>query len=97
MAFRAKVVEEEETKRRVEEEVACRLEQELERRSEEIESEVERRVAAAKLEMEVEKVIGHFCEIEVKEQQSCFYYFLNAGGDAQGGGEYEMQAPARRD
>ena len=76
MAFRAKVVEEEETKRRVEEEVACRLEQELERRSEEIESEVERRVAAAKLEMEVEKVIGHFCEIEVKEQQSCFYYFF---------------------
>ena len=54
MAFRAKVVEEEEMKRRVEEEVACRLEQELERRSEEIESEVEKRVAAAKLEMEVE-------------------------------------------
>merc|ERR1711974_413408 len=52
MAFRAKVVEEEETRRRVEEGVACRLEQELERRSEEIESEVERRVAAAKLEME---------------------------------------------
>jgi len=36
-----------------EEGVACRLEQELEKRSEEIEGEVERRVAAAKLEMEV--------------------------------------------
>ena len=53
MAFRAKVVEEEEARRRVEEGVACRLEQELEKRSEEIEGEVERRVAAAKLEMEV--------------------------------------------
>ena len=40
-------------RKRVEEEVACRVEQELERRREEIEDEVERRVAAAKLEMEV--------------------------------------------
>ena len=53
MAFRAKVVEEEEARKRVEEGVADRLEEELERRREEIESEVERRVAAAKLEMEV--------------------------------------------
>ena len=53
MVFRAKVVEEEEARKRVEEEVACRVEQELERRREEIEDEVERRVAAAKLEMEV--------------------------------------------
>ena len=53
MAFRAKVVEEEEARKRVEEGVADRLEEELERRREEIESEVERRVAAAKLVMEV--------------------------------------------
>ena len=53
MAFRAKVVEEEEARKRVEEGVADRLEEELERRREEIENEVERRVAAAKLEMEV--------------------------------------------
>ena len=56
MAFRAKVVEEEEARKRVEEGVADRLEEELERRREEIESEVERRVAAAKLEMEVDVV-----------------------------------------
>ena len=53
MAFRAKVVEEEEARKRVEEGVADRLEEELERRREEIENEVERRVASAKLEMEV--------------------------------------------
>ena len=53
VAFRTKMVEEEEARKRVEEGVACRLEQELEKRSEEIEGEVERRVAAAKLEMEV--------------------------------------------
>ena len=47
------MVEEEEARKRVEEGVADRLEEELERRREEIESEVERRVAAAKLEMEV--------------------------------------------
>merc|ERR1712108_126032 len=51
-AFRAKVVEEEEQKKRIEEGVAGKLEEELERRREEIEDEVERRVAAAKLEME---------------------------------------------
>ena len=53
MAFRAKVVEEEEQRKRIEEGVAGKLEEELERRREEIEDEVERRVAAAKLEMEV--------------------------------------------
>ena len=47
------MVEEEEARKRVEEGVADRLEEELERRREEIESEVERRVAVAKLEMEV--------------------------------------------
>ena len=54
MAFRAKVVEEEEQRKRIEEGVAGKLEEELERRREEIEDEVERRVAAAKLEMEVD-------------------------------------------
>ena len=54
MAFRAKMVEEEEQRKRIEEGVAGKLEEELERRREEIEDEVERRVAAAKLEMEVD-------------------------------------------
>ena len=74
MVFRAKVVEEEETRKRVEEEVACRVEQELERRSEEIEDEVERRVAAAKLEMEVGLVNLPLCFIN----NACTYADMQA-------------------
>ena len=74
MVFRAKVVEEEETRKRVEEEVACRVEQELERRSEEIEDEVERRVAAAKLEMEVGLVNLPLCFIN----NTCNYAAMQA-------------------
>ena len=53
------MVEEEQARKRVEEGVADRLEEELERRREEIESEVERRVVAAKLEMEVSCHLNH--------------------------------------
>ena len=74
MVFRAKVVEEEEARKRVEEEVACRVEQELERRSEELEDEVERRVAAAKLEMEVGLVNLPLCFIN----NTCNYADMQA-------------------
>ena len=62
------MVEEEEVRKRVEEGVADRVEEELEKRREEIENEVERRVVAAKLEMEVPWLVScHLNHLDTPE------------------------------